>query len=232
MLEARNISKSYRKKQILRDVCFNAPPGAYTCIVGRNGSGKSTLLQILAGMLAPDCGGAVLLGDQMRSSAYARNIGYVAQADSLFGHLSARDNIAFYASAAGLSMSASGVAHFTQLLGIDPFLKQRVSTLSGGQRRRVAICVSLLHDPACLLLDEPFSGLDLVVKDELFRSLEELRRAGKIILYTTHNIDEIFTPAKLIALCGGTCMEVEYIQSQGDFRQFMLNLITEKGASI
>jgi ABC-2 type transport system ATP-binding protein len=229
MLEVQNISKSYRGKQVLGGISFAAPAGVYACVVGQNGSGKSTLLQILAGMLCPDSGDAKLCGNSLRSSAYTRSIGYVAQNDSLFGHLSVKDNIAFWASAAGLGMKAPGVTHFTRLLGIDSFWKQKVSTLSGGQRRRVAICTALMHSPTALLLDEPFTGLDLIVKEELFLSLEELRLAGKVIVYTTHNIDELPEHGKLIVLRGGEAIEVSPDGTDGDFRSLVPSLI--KGAA-
>ena len=225
MLKVTGITKSYRKAKILKGVTFEAPRGMYSCIVGQNGSGKSTLLQIMSGMAVPDSGEVLLNGRGVRSREAAREIGYVPQVDSLFGHLSARDNIAFWASASGVGMREPAVAHFTQLLGISSFWKQKVQTLSGGQRRRVAICAALLHNPECIMLDEPFTGLDLVVKDELFHMLDELCRTGKTILYTTHNIDEIRIHGKLILLRGGVAVDVCMDEQTGDFRQNMLNLI-------
>ena len=225
MLKVTDVTKSYRNVQILKGVTFEAPASMYSCIVGQNGSGKSTLLQIMSGMSDPDSGEVLLNEKSVRSRAAAREIGYVPQTDNLFGHLSAKDNIAFWASAAGVCMREPAVAHFTQMLGISSFWKQKVRTLSGGQRRRVAICAALLHDPACIMLDEPFTGLDLVVKDDLFRTLDELCHAGKTILYTTHNIDEIRIHGKLILLRDGAAIDVRTDEQTGDFRQFMLNLI-------
>jgi len=223
MLKITNITKSYRSKKILNGVTFDCPPGMYSCLVGQNGSGKSTLLQIMSGMMSADSGEVLLNGKSVHSREAARNIGYVPQADNLFEHLSAGDNLAFWGAAAGVKRNDSAVASFTRLFAIDAFKKQKVCTLSGGQRRRVAICMALLHNPACLLLDEPFTGLDLVVKDELFATLDELCRAGKTILYTTHNIDEISTRGKLFILRDGLVADIHFDGMQGDFRSFMLN---------
>ena len=225
MLKVTNVTKSYRKAKILKGITFEAPKGMYCCVVGQNGSGKSTLLQILSGMSVPDSGEVTLNGNPARSREAAREIGYVPQIDSLFGNLSAKDNIAFWASASSVSMRSDAVEHFTQLLGISSFWKRKVRTLSGGERRRVAICVALLHNPACIMLDEPFTGLDLVVKDELFSTLDELCSAGKTILYTTHNIDEVRIHGKLILLREGVAIDIREDEITGDFKALMLNLI-------
>jgi len=225
MLKTTNITKSYRGKKILNGVTIDCPPGMYSCLVGKNGSGKSTLLGIMSGMISPDSGEVLLNNKNIRSREAARDIGYVPQADNLFEHLSAYDNLRFWGAAAGVKKHDPAVASFAHLFGLSTFWKQKVITLSGGQRRRVAICAALLHNPACLLLDEPFTGLDLVVKDELFATLDELCRAGKTILYTTHNIDEINTGGKLLILRDGAAADVCTDEISGDFRAFMLNLL-------
>jgi ABC-2 type transport system ATP-binding protein len=224
-LEAANITKSYRRDKILKGVSFVAPAGKSSCIVGQNGSGKSTLMQILAGVKAPDLGEVTLSGIPIRNREAARAIGFVSQSDCLFEHLSVKDNIKFWASAAGVSLKSPAAEYFMRLLGISSFWKQKVCTLSGGQRRRVAICAALAHDPACILLDEPFTGLDLVAKDDLFKTLDALCASGKTIIYTTHNIDEIRIHGKLILLRDGVTVDVNTDHNIGDFKQFMLGLI-------
>ena len=226
MLEVKAVNKRYRKAAVLRDISFTAEPGTSICIVGQNGSGKSTLLSIMAGCLRPDSGEVSYSGISLFGDSGKRLVGYVPQVDNLFPELSVRDNIAFWASAAGLSLKKVRERGLPELLGLDAFWKKKVSALSGGMRRRAAICAALLHGPALLLLDEPFTGLDLVVKEEILQSLEGLRAAGHIIVYTTHNLDEAARlSGKMIALSGGNAVEAPPWQGQGDFREFMLNII-------
>ena len=231
MLEVKGVTKRYRKTVVLNNICFSAETASSVCIVGQNGSGKSTLLSIIAGHLRPDSGDILYNGTSLFSETHKRLIGYVPQTDNLFPALSVRDNIAFWASAAGLSFKKVNQQGLPSLLGIETFWNKKVSALSGGMRRRVAICAALLHNPALLLLDEPFTGLDLVVKEDLLQSLEALRAAGHTIIYTTHNLDEVARlPGKMIALNNTTATEVPPWNGQGDFREFMLN--TLKGERI
>ncbi len=161
------------------------PRGQIAAVIGPNGCGKSTLLAMLAGVLRPDEGSVLC-------ALPPRQIGYVAQGDCLFEELSVTDNLMFWGAAAGLTAKAAARSPFAGLLGLDEFAKKRVSRLSGGMRRRVALCTALLGDPGLLLLDEPFTGLDMIYKQELASCLLELRaKGGKTILYTTHSADEL-----------------------------------------
>lgn len=227
MLEVIHIAKSYRGQPVLLDASLTLPPGRSACIVGVNGSGKSTLLSIIAGALPPDAGSVLWNGSPALEQG--RAIGFVPQQDTLFDDLSVEDNIAFWASAAGLSKKDAAVRDSLELFGVGDYLSKRVKRLSGGMRRRAALCAALLHDPACILLDEPFTGLDLVGKEELSSYILRLRDRGKAILYTTHNMDEIDLLAQgLIVLYGGrttlTPLPIDPAQS----KSIVMNLI--KGA--
>ena len=173
MIEIRNISKSYRQRLILDDIslCFD---GKVTIIVGKNGVGKSTLLSILAKFMKPDKGEVIS----------NKKIAFIPQADALFEDLTVKDNISFWQS---ISNNKN-----INLLGLEPFLKTKVKNLSGGTKKRVAILVSLLNNPEIVIMDEPFAGLDLFYKNELFQLIESLKNEGKQIIYTSHNIDEVF----------------------------------------
>ena len=182
MIKAENVSKRYGGVWALRSVSLSVPRGQIAAVIGQNGCGKSTLLSILAGMLAPDSGQVNLNG----------RAGFLAQGDSLFEELTVWDNLAFWASAAKLPAKQARNSPYIRLLGLEELLRKRVDRLSGGMRRRVAVCTALLHDPDILLLDEPFSGLDMIYRHELCVCLLELRaKKGKTILYTTHSAEEL-----------------------------------------
>ena len=192
MLRVEQVSKSYGSGQVLSSVSFEAHPGRVSAIVGRNGCGKSTLLAIVSGMLRPDSG-RVLLADKdlLQNPGLRACIGYLAQGDSLFEELSVSENILFWASAAGHSSGQLSSNRFVRLLGLEEFWGKRISRLSGGMRRRVAICAALLSDPDYILLDEPFAGLDILYRQELVDFLLTLRKMGKAIIYTTHSAQEL-----------------------------------------
>ena len=168
------------------------PPGTVAAIIGKNGCGKSTLLAVAAGQLRPDSGRVLLSGqDPAKHPELKRRIGYLAQGDSLFEELSVGDNLRFWGSAAGLRGAAVSDNPFVRLLELGEFWNKRVSRLSGGMRRRSAICAALLHDPEYILLDEPFSGLDMLYRQELSCFLRKLTEMGKTIIYTTHSPEEL-----------------------------------------
>ena len=198
------MSKAYGAGQVLNGVSLVVETGQIAAIIGKNGCGKSTLLSIAATMLRPDSGKVLLNGqDPFASSELRRAIGYVAQGDSLFEELSVRDNLRFWASAAGIPGQAVIRSPFVELLGLDAFWSKRVSRLSGGMRRRVAICAALLGDPLYLLLDEPFSGLDMIYRQQLSEFLLEMKQMGKTLIYTTHSPEELSALSDIALLLSG-----------------------------
>lgn len=185
MIKVYSVAKSFKKEQVLKDVSFSVQKGNTACIVGENGSGKSTLLSIIAGILKPDS------GDICLNISDKKSVGFVPQHDYLFEDLKVKDNIKFWAAAAKLSFSSEQVKQYMDLFNVTSFLNKKVTELSGGMQKRVALCTALLHNPDILLLDEPFSGLDVIHKEEICTYLNWLREKGKTIVYSTHNFDEI-----------------------------------------
>jgi len=234
-IEAEAVAKSYGAQQILSGASFFVDTGQIAAIAGKNGSGKSTLLAIAAATLKPD-GGRVLLGgeDPFKSPGLRKRIGYVAQGDCLFEELTVRDNLTFWAAAADIPGSGALRSPYISLLGLEPFLRKRVSRLSGGMRRRAAVCASLLSDPDYLLLDEPFAGLDLLYRQELATCLLKLRNMGKTLLYTTHSPEELIQLSDITFLLAHgkiiSCQNTKDLIRQGvDIQQLLISLI--KGES-
>ena len=201
VVEALGVGKAYGKKVVLSGVDFLAQAGACAAVVGRNGAGKSTLLAILAGYLAPDSG----------SVARGGEVAYCPQTDSLFEDLSVKDNLRFWARVAFGRFGASGecALDFAELFGVADYLKKRVSRLSGGMRKCVAIACAMAGDPPLLILDEPFASLDIYHKNTLLRALGLLKAKGKCIVYTSHNLDEIVgLDSKIYTLVDGNLNHV------------------------
>lgn len=231
LIAVETVAKRYGKQQVLRDVTFAAPSGQITAIVGKNGCGKSTLLSIAAGMLKPDSGKVLVNGrNPFADSSTGKTIGFVAQDDCLFEDLTVGDNLRFWASASGVKGRDAAKDPFVKILELEPFLKKKVSALSGGMRRRTAICTALFGNPACLLLDEPFSGLDLVYQQELSRFLLELREMGKTLIYTTHSPEELTALSDSVLLLSGgriifSCNTTQLVQQDKDVKQLLISLL-------
>lgn len=160
-------------KRVLDDVSFAAQDGEFLSLLGESGAGKSTLLKIIAGILVQD-GGSVAFGDRAIDDvpAHKRNVGYVFQDMRLFPNMNVEENVAFPCKMQGMK-KAERLARARDLLGhvqLEGFGARDVSSLSGGQQQRVALARALAAKPKVLLLDEPFSGLDEHLRDDM-RSL-------------------------------------------------------------
>ena len=180
MIIAKGISKSYGRQVVLSDINLSVAAGESAVIMGRNGIGKSTLLSILAGFLLPDSGSVVC--DE-------KTIAFCPQEDDLFEELTVLDNLKFWSALGG---SANEISHqFALILGVDSFARKKISKLSTGMKKCVALCCALCGDPGVLILDEPFAGLDIFHKNTLISAFGQLKAKGKCILYSSHSIDEV-----------------------------------------
>jgi ABC-2 type transport system ATP-binding protein len=194
MLEARRLTKSYGARTAVRDVSFVAEPGRTLGLLGPNGAGKSTLVNIIAGVLRPDAGQALIRGAAIDSdvSESKRLVGYVPQDLALYDELTALDNLRLFGALYGLEAGQiSGSArHALGVVRLEDRARDRVESFSGGMKRRLNIAAALLHEPCVLLLDEPTVGVDPQSRNAIFDSLAELKSRGLALVYTTHYMEE------------------------------------------
>jgi len=186
---------AYGKREALRDVTFDVARGEIFGLLGPNGGGKTTLFRILATLLPPAGGRALLFGrDAAREPAAVRErIGVVFQSPSLDGKLSVVENLRHQGHLYGISgrALAARVAEALERGGLADRARERAERLSGGLRRRVEIAKGLLHRPDLLILDEPSVGLDPGARRDLWREIGALRAdRGITVLLTTHLLDE------------------------------------------
>ncbi|MCE4620272.1 MAG: ATP-binding cassette domain-containing protein [Desulfurococcales archaeon] len=179
---------------VLEHVDLQLYPGDFACIYGRSGSGKTSLLRILALIDRPDRGRVVLggrdyssAGDGERADARARLIGYIPQHDNIIDQLLVWENIALPLLLQGLSEEEAleKARSAASSLGIDALLYRRPQSLSGGQRRRVAILRALIKDPPILVADEPLTGLDDELIQVVYRIFSKHSNNGKTVIYAT-----------------------------------------------
>lgn len=185
MLWARDLSHAFGAIRALDGISFTLDRGQTLVIFGPNGAGKTTLLRVLAGLARPLHGSAGVLGGR-------RAIGWIGHQSQLYGHLTVRENLRFWGT---LYDVPAGELERRQeelitRLGLEARAGQQVRTLSRGETQRAAIARALVHDPAVLLLDEPFTGLDRLAAEELGRLLGELAARGRATVLVTHDVKE------------------------------------------
>ncbi len=194
MLAVRDVVVRFGSRTVLDQVCLTVDREEVVALQGPSGSGKSTLLRVIAGLLPPDAGTVHLDGrDVTRLPPHRRGIGLVFQDDQLFPHLDVEANVAF-----GLRMQRMPAAarrtrvdELLALVGLDGFGSRSVTSLSGGEAKRIALARSLAPAPPLLLLDEPLTGLDAALHDRLATDLARVLRAtGTTALVVTHDVAE------------------------------------------
>jgi lipopolysaccharide export system ATP-binding protein len=196
LLETRGLVKSYRGRRVVDGVSFNVRPGEIVGLLGPNGAGKTTSFRMVVGLVRPDEGQVFLRGKECARMPMFRRarlgMGYLPQESSIFRRLGVRDNILAVLETLPLSRKqrherADQILTEMDLLRLS---KSMADTLSGGERRRLEISRALALDPAILLLDEPFAGVDPIAVEEIQRLVEGLRERGIGVLITDHNVRE------------------------------------------
>jgi heme ABC exporter ATP-binding subunit CcmA len=185
MLRAEALRHAFGPVWALDGITFSLQPGRTLVIFGPNGAGKTTLLKTLAGLIRPASGFVQIDGGR-------RAIGWIGHQTHLYNHLTVRENLLFWASlydvpAAERERRADGL--LTQL-GLADRANQPVLALSRGLAQRATIARALVHEPAVLLLDEPFTGLDLAAAGDFRQLLVEYAAAGRSVVIATHNVEE------------------------------------------
>jgi lipopolysaccharide export system ATP-binding protein len=201
LLTATNLSKSYNKRKVVNDVSLTVNAGEIVGLLGPNGAGKTTSFYMIAGLVHPDQGTVVLDGqDVTRMPMFRRarlGLGYLPQEDSIFRNLSAVDNLLAILETRGDLTGKQRRAEADKLLqrfGIEKLRHSLAITLSGGEKRRLAIARSLCSNPKVLMLDEPFAGVDPLAVEDIQRIVKELRdQDGLAILITDHSVRETLT---------------------------------------
>jgi len=196
-IDVRDLRKSYGELVALDGVTLSAEAGEIFGLLGPNGAGKSTLIGCASGLLAPSGGAVSILGHDAVSAGTAarRHLGVVPQELALYDDLSARDNLAFWGAAYGLSGASlrRRVDDVLQLIGLGDRAREPVKRFSGGMKRRLNFGCGIVHEPQVLLLDEPTVGVDPQSRVKLLELVRAQAAAGACVLYTTHYMEEAQT---------------------------------------
>lgn len=199
-VEAAGVWKFYGDFPALREVSFQAEAGSCLALLGRNGAGKTTLLRIVAGLARAGRGQVRILGGDPRERATRRKVGVLGHGISLYDELSAEENLELFARLYGLPDSSKRARAWLERTGLDRVRDARVREFSRGMRQRLAIGRAFLHDPAVLLLDEPFTALDDRATALLQDLLREGLAQGRTVVLSTHQLREALELATHVAL--------------------------------
>ena len=222
------VTCNFGKRRALDGLSLRVPVGRVVGVVGPNGAGKTTLLDVVCGLLPPDAGTVTVLGlDVARAPRQvSRKIGVVPQETALYEDVSARENLRFAAALYDVPRAEARVAELLALVGLEARAADRVSTLSGGMRRRLCVARALVHEPELLILDEPTVGVDVEARHQIWSHIRALRAAGRTVLLSTNYLDEAEalcdrvamlrdgrlvvedTPAALVA-AAGRCLDID-----------------------
>ena len=195
MLEVRSLTKYYGALPALRDASFVARPGQILGYLGPNGSGKSTTVRMLVGLMEPTSGEVLWKGTSIFEDLpnYRRRLGYVPEEPFLYTHLTAPEYLRLVGGLRGLEDGVLNqkIERFMKLLGLEDDQYQTLAAFSKGMRQKVQLASALLHNPELIVLDEPFSGLDVSAGLMLRSVIKTLAEEGRTILMSSHVIEVV-----------------------------------------
>lgn len=195
MLELRQVTKLFSGIAAVRAVSFVARPGEVTGYLGPNGSGKSTTLKMITGLIEPSGGEILFQGVPIQQDriAHRQRLGYVPEEPHLYGHLTGLEYLEMVGQLRGIEARklAQKIEGFLRLFALYPNRFVPISSYSKGMRQKVLLAAALLHNPEIVLLDEPFTGLDVNSALVLRSLFQDLAVQGRIVLFSSHELDAV-----------------------------------------
>jgi len=241
LLQLQNVSKQFGNKEVLSDISLSIQTGEIVSLLGKSGSGKTTLLKIILGLVKMD-NGKILFHDEDVSKVPMEKRGFniVFQDYALFPHLNAYENIRYGIKNKKASITDKEIQDYIDFLELQPHLNKRIHELSGGQKQRVALARTLVTKPRILLLDEPLSALDGVIKESIKERIKTIAKEFNLTtIIVTHDSEEAMTMSdKILIINDGTVSQFgtpdEIMQHpKNDFVQsFILKQLETKRQSI
>lgn len=195
ILTVKHLEKSYRENKAVSDLSFHVLEGEILGLLGPNGAGKSTTISILSTILESDLGEITVFDLPLKTNTnkIKAYLGIVPQEIALYEDISAYKNVAFFASLYGMKKNELNekVINALKFVGLEDKKDDKPKTFSGGMKRRLNIACAIAHEPRLLILDEPTVGIDPQSRNHILRSLQQLKKQGTTIIYTTHYMEEV-----------------------------------------
>ena len=246
-IRVQGMEKSYKDLHVLRGVDFDVAPGSIFALLGSNGAGKTTMVRILSTLLKADAGAAIVNGFDVMTDPFRvrESISLTGQFAAVDEILSGRENLVLVARLRHLNDPGQVADALLARFNLADAASRKVSTYSGGMRRRLDIAMSLIGQPKVIFLDEPTTGLDPEARLEVWQVVQELARQGTTVLLTTQYLDEAEQLADRIAIlhegriiANGTLAElkqllppakIEYVEKQPTLEDIFLALVGNEG---
>lgn len=196
IIDIKNLTKTFKHatEPAVKDISFSINRNEVFGLLGPNGAGKTTTISILCGLFPQSSGTVTVDGKDLNTEldSIKNMVGIVPQDIALYPTLTARENLEFYGSMYGLhgKLLKDKIESWMEKLGLINTSRKRVSTFSGGMKRRVNLIAGILHDPKILFLDEPTVGVDVHSRNVIIQHLKEINAAGTTIIYTSHHMEE------------------------------------------
>lgn len=194
ILEVNHLYKKFNQQVAVNDLSFHINPGEIYGLLGPNGAGKSTTIHIITGLITKNAGEVLVKGQDIDRNARAckKIIGVVPQELAIYEDLTAWDNLRFFGSLYGIKGDAlkESIRDTLSFIGLESHGKKRVSTFSGGMKRRLNIGCALVATPELIIMDEPTVGIDPQSRSHILGAVKSLKENGRSVLYTTHYMEE------------------------------------------
>ncbi len=242
MIDARGLTKIFRDKKrgeirAVDGVSFHVSPGRIYGLLGANGAGKTTTLRLLATLLTPSAGEAVVAGFDLRREADSirAQVGFLATSIALYARLTARELISYFGRLHRMSdeLIATRIEQLADELEMHEFLDRRIDKFSTGMKQKTSIARTLIHDPSVMIFDEPTLGLDVMAARTIVRFIRDCRARGKTVLYSTHVMSEVEKLCDTIGvmhqgrlLDQGTLAELRARHGEQDMEEIFVRIVT------
>jgi len=199
LIEVQRLRKTFHDRKrgevaAVQDVSFVCPPAKVFGLLGRNGAGKTTTLRMLATILVPTSGTAKVAGHDIveRPAEVRRSIGYLSGETKLYDRLTGRELLEYFGALASMNRAAiaTRIQELREPFGLGDFLDKRVGKMSTGMKQRLSIARVVFHDPQVLIFDEPTAGLDVIGARAVLTLIQELKKRGRTVIYSTHIMTE------------------------------------------
>lgn len=191
IIEFSNVSKSFNKTVILKNVSFKIQAGETIGFVGQNGCGKSVLFKLISGIYRPDNGEIFVNGEKLgEKTDFPKNIGIIIDSPGFIDIYTGFQNLKYLATIQN-KIDDETIVEYMKLVGLDPDNKTRVKNYSLGMKQKLAIAQAIMEDQELLLLDEPFNALDEKTHSDILLLIKNSQTKGKTILLTSHNVEDI-----------------------------------------
>ncbi len=238
-IEARNLSKDFEELRAVDELSFEVKSGEIFGLLGPNGAGKTTTLRMLSGLLTPSSGEAFINGHSMTSEKIEarKSLGFLTGEMDLYRRLKPLELLHYFGSLYEVPQQelTNRINHLAEVFGINEFKDRYCEKLSTGQKQRVSIVRTLVHDPQVVILDEPTTGLDIMASEFILQFIRKMaKEEGKTVIFSTHHLNEVERLCDRIAIIHegklkhyGTMDEARNVTSRDSLAEAFFSLVTE-----